>query len=39
MYASCYILTKIENLVPLTPKVSDPDSGHDGSGELEKLEI
>ncbi|TAQ86599.1 hypothetical protein B7494_g5075 [Chlorociboria aeruginascens] len=35
MYASCYVLTKIENLVPLTPK----SSSRDGSVDLENLEI
>jgi betaine lipid synthase len=38
MYASCWILTKIENLVPLTPKTPSRSS-RDGSIDLEKLEI
>lgn len=38
MYASCYILTKVESLVPLTPKASSRES-RDGSVDLEKLEI
>jgi betaine lipid synthase len=38
MYASCYILTKIENLVPVTPKTASRGS-RDGSVDLEKLEI
>jgi betaine lipid synthase len=37
MYASCYILTKIENLPPLTP--IDSRSSRDSSVDLEKLEI
>jgi betaine lipid synthase len=37
MYASCYILTKTENLAPLTPK---PANGNRGSSvDLDKLEI
>ena len=40
MYASCYILTKTENLGPITPKTSSSSrSSRDSSVELEKLEI
>jgi betaine lipid synthase len=38
MYASCYVLTKIENLVPLTQKTPSRE-GREGSVDLEKLEI
>jgi len=39
MYASCYILTKIENLAPDTPRASASLSGRNSSIDLEKLEI
>ena len=40
MYASCYLLTKVEDLEPLTPTASPSRiSGRQGSMELEKLEI
>ncbi|TGO36332.1 hypothetical protein BHYA_0128g00190 [Botrytis hyacinthi] len=40
MYASCYLLTKVEDLEPLTPRASPSRiSGRQGSMELEKLEI
>ena len=38
MYASCWILTKTESLVPLTPQPSEPVS-REGSVDLESLEI
>lgn len=38
MYACCYIITKIEDLTPLTPRASTRSS-RDGSVDLEKLEI
>jgi betaine lipid synthase len=37
MYASCYILTKTEDLAPLTPKATHSSRG--SSVDLEKLEI
>ena len=40
MYASCYILTKVENLIPVTPRASISGRGsRDSSADLENLEI
>jgi len=38
MYASCFILTKVENLAPISP-TSFSQRGRDGSVDLEELEI
>lgn len=38
MYASCWVLTKIESLIPLTPETRSRES-RDGSVDLETLEI
>jgi hypothetical protein len=40
MYASCWLLTKVDNLPPSTPKsMSMSRTSSDGSVDLEELEI
>lgn len=40
MYASCYLLTKVENLAQNTPEIPSRSlSAREGTVELEKLEI